>query len=199
MRESLHYQQMQDFSLKHPDESFYELDIDGTLFGFFYVSPAVSTLIWQGAFEFSSLNYEAFESLPSQIDTRWTQSGPFSPLDRRIATFFLEARDLVEYNLNDPEQDYHYRSTVEKAYMISFARYDVRKVSGPVQIEYSFTAENPQWSPTHGSELTVMLPKSQPWTETLMDWVIERHVKARITWGQVDPQDFVNTLSILGH
>lgn len=83
MSESLNYRQMKDFSAKHPHEKFYQLDTERELFGFFYVGfdgegHDVSTLIWQGTLQ-NPLDWEAFVSLPSHIDPRWTQNIPFSP------------------------------------------------------------------------------------------------------------------------
>lgn len=192
-------QPLADFSAKHPGEQFYQLNVAGepSPFGFFYVSPDVSTLIWQGILNFSELDQEALWNLPPRID-RFMSFNSFNQSDTGKVTLILEARNLVEFNVFQGEQHDQYIRTLQAAAdAISFARYDVRGVSAPVPFEYSFTAENPRWSATQSSELTILLPNSQPWTEALSDWVLDHHVEARTFRQRLNPIDIVETLSIL--
>src|SRR5260370_6184508 len=188
-----------DFAAKHAGEQFYQLNVAGVPdpFGFFYVSPDVSTLIWQGVLDFSALDDEALRGLPSLIDRQFTS---FNQSDTGKVTLILKASDLIVFNAFQPVGYDQYIHTIQTAADdISFIRYDVRHVSAPVPLEYSFTAENPRWSETQSSELTILLPNSQPWTEELSGWVIDHHVEARTFRQLLNPINIVETLTILRH
>jgi hypothetical protein len=199
MSTSIWGQPLANFSAKQPGEQFYQLNVAGepTPFGYFYVNPEVSTLIWQGILHFSeSLDHEALMALPSHIDHQWPHDIAATPSDIGKVTLILEARNLFEFNVFQREQRDQYLNTLQAANdAISFIRYDVRVVSSLATIEYSFTAENSMWS--QSNELTILLPKSQPWMESLLEWVIEHHEKVRTFRQSLKPIDIAETLSIL--
>ncbi len=185
------------FSAEFPSENFYNFDIGGLPFGFLYISPSTCTLGWQGTFNFTSLNSEALERLPSHIESGWT---PTNTQDSVIVYLILQARELTVYDLRLEEEYNEYRHIVDNPEMIdmvSFIRYDVQHKSATPTLQYSFTAENPRWRPATGNELTILLPRSRPWSSKLLEWVIEHHIEASFLQQRLDPLALTTTISSL--
>jgi hypothetical protein len=194
-------QEVADFTKNHPGEKFFVLDTDVAIpFGFLFVGSHTCTLGWQGALGFSSLDQEVLERLPFLIKPGWIPSRTPDNSDIEMVSLILEARELHEFDLKQIEKYKQYKLTIEeKPDTISFARYDVRYKSRGMSIQYSFTAENPQWSPTSECEFTVMLPKEETWSEGLLDWIIQHNVTTNLLTEQIDSQALITTILTLSH
>ena len=189
------------FSQKHPQEQLYRLDTTAIRapFGFFYMNPDVCSLIWKGSHIFYSLDEVARDNLPSIIERGWTQKSTASLKETALVTLILQTGDLKEYNLVEQEQYSQYKSTLNDPDVISFARYDITQTTRSIPIQYTFTAENPRWSRAYLSEIAIQLPRSQPWSQDLLEWVIDHHIAAIYLKGQVHSKPLANTISDLAH
>jgi hypothetical protein len=184
------------FAEKHPGENFYMLRTDQIPFGFLYVGARVCTLGWQGTLIFSRLDEEVLTELPSLITNTRIEH---LPTDKVSVSLVKQVRELVEYDLAVKPQYEEYSHDINRPDMISFARYDA-ELYRPQQllrpILYAFTAENPQWS-SGESEITVLLPRFEPWPERLLDWVIRHHVDSGILQSTLDLSAFSAKIAAL--
>ncbi len=176
MDEEIPVEEVTKFTGKDPFEKFYLFNTPDVPFGFFFVSQETCTLGWQGALNFFSLDVEALQRLPSFIAPGWILS---NIKDTIKVSLILQAHELKRYDINQEEQYFQYKATIENPNQISFVRYDVQLISGLSSFRYSFTAENPDWQPTSSSELTILLPRSQGWSDDLVGWIIEHHISAQ--------------------
>lgn len=196
MDEEIPVEEVTKFSSEHPSEKFYLLNTPEMPFGFFYVSPETCTLGWQGTLNFFSLDQEVLQRLPSYIVPGWI---PLATEDTAKVSLILQTNELVQYDLNQEKQYFQYKTTIENPERISFVRYDIQHKSEPSSIQYSFTAENPNWQPTPSSELTILLPRSQRWSDDLVGWVIEHHTAAQYFREQNRSEALLTTITKLSH
>lgn len=198
-RETIAPTEVQPFEEAHAEEEVYLLDVSGVRFGFLYVTRWASTLGWNGTLRFSKLESEALEHLSSLISAGKKQLVPNELRARNaINVYFAIANESsVECELKKPGDFSKYIYVLNKFNQISFVRYDVQDTSVASPLVYSFTAENPDWLATNDGELTIKLPKSQPWSANLLRWVTEHHSAATFLKDKVDLQDTSATLSKL--
>ena len=194
MAEAIQVEEVAEFSAEHPGEKFYMLNTPEVSLGFFYVSSDTCTLGWQGKFDFSSLDQEALGRLPSVIEPGWI---PKNTEDTARVSLILRAQELMRFDLTQSEQYQQYRQVIENAKGVSFVRYDVQNIARPLPLQYSFTAENPNWQSSLNGELTILVSRLQQWTEDLVGWVFEHHIAGRDLQEQLDPEAMVTTLSNL--
>ncbi|SRR6266568_456976 len=114
MAAEIKFQENSSFSEKHPQERLYQLNaaIESThlLFGFLYVNPELSTLIWQGSLDFTLLEQEALDRLPRVIRSGSLRQLPEAGTleETASASFILEAEELHVHSLTQVEQYHQY-------------------------------------------------------------------------------------------
>jgi len=189
------YKELTDFSKRNAElgRRAYLLDVGTLPFGFLYVSPAIYTIAWNGALDFSQLESEALYNLPMHLSPEKIQLSPEEPKIRSGTEASLvlsgEFDKLVTYYLGNPTQYAEYRMALQNPGNVSFARHDVYNTwGGPL---YSFTAENPQRVPTSDSELAVKLLKSHPFSINLLDWILARHAQGELLRSELDRESSV--------
>lgn len=185
--------EVQPFEEAHAGEEVYLLDVFGVRFGFLYVTRWASTLGWSGTLRFSRLENEVLENLSFLIsaEKKWRARNAINVF------FALANKSSIECNLEKPEDFTKYKYILRQFNQISFVRYDVTNTSIVSPLVYSFTAENPDWLDTKDGELTIKLPKYQPWSANILNWIIEHHSSATFLKNKVDLQEISATLSKL--
>jgi hypothetical protein len=195
--------QIQPFQEVHRGEEVFSLGVQGEQFGFLYVTPASSTLIWNGAFDFSKVETEALSTLSSQISGGQDILWPDQQRTRNATSVYLalENDSSFDFDLKKDNDLQRYKQALQVYNRISFIRYDIQDTATPLALTYSFTAKNPRWlpHPTDNGELTIKLPNSWHWSARILKWATEHHAAYATLKNTIDLQATSNTLSELSH
>jgi hypothetical protein len=198
--EILQFQEIEHFTKKNLalGRKAYLLNVSEVDFGFLYVSPEFYTLAWNSNTDFSLIDKTALYSLPTYLpskENRWKINEVNLAKVTKVSLIFPGASDeLVQYNLSSPADSFKYHLALKEVWKISFIRYDVR--SEPPFL-YSFTAENPYFSPTQEGELAIKLPKSQLLTMDLLGWIMDNHTAGGTLENEVDLKTSSEKISTL--
>lgn len=173
------------FANEHPPRRTVHLDVNGRDFGFLYLGVDTCVVGWRGAMPFSRQPIEnaAFNTVINSLsNAHQIQVLPTSLGEAAInaqAAFIYGADGDEEFDLLAPAASQRYHDIFAgNPSGISFVRYDVALRPDVLPISYAFTALNPTWSPSHSTELTLRLPKSEPWPLDLVKWMIEHSEQA---------------------
>jgi hypothetical protein len=197
----LRFEELQEFSKKNEElgRKAFLLDVFGERFGFLYINPVAYTLAWSGSIDFGGLHTEALYNLPRLILLQGFEFFFITGI-RRIAvtvSFILnnDNSKLEEYHLENVEQWDAYMRALERPRSILFARYDIHTWEPEPSLIYSFTAENSKSVEKDFGELAIKLPKSQQFSELLLEWIIHHHSEKVFFDRMVDRGIFIDTLS----
>lgn len=142
-------------------------------FSYLYLLEDVYTLAWTGSLDFKYLDDTARFFLYKQIDDLKPTFLNFSYQKYVTQVSLIVADKLIKYSYEYSRQPDEYRQILVQPKRIAFARYDFRIGSSP--LSFSFTAENPEATPSGDSEIAVSLPRSRPLTKRLLRWIVGHH------------------------
>lgn len=187
--------------IERPDERFteaeqecraraFDLAVDNLPLMFVYATKDSYSVAWDGVLDFSQLDVEALDRLPSKLASfQWSDGRNIVREAARVS--FLVGSDVIELKLRVPENHLRYQELLE-GMEFSLVRYDIDSDS----LRYSFTAERPLVERQIG-ELAVMRPSAEPITPKFLRWVLDRHIAGDQIRAGVSEKHILVTLNSL--
>jgi hypothetical protein len=133
------------------------------------VGPEDFTIHWPGNLGVETVDDAVVLQLGQTLSTT-KASG--ARLRGSVLASVVSAAGVRRFQLGSPAEEYEYRQILKDPSQIRFVRYDS---DGPsAEASYAFTLETPSIAGAT-QDLGLSLPKSQPFTDELLRWIVSHH------------------------